>query len=142
MKKILTLVLAIVLAVSCGVTAFADPPELDTPVVEEDIDEMWASGTYTVGPNSTLNTATFNIPDHYFAFEMTATTAGGGTSSSTYRVSLKKGMGTRAAATYAIDGVTHKVDWINISTTGDHYFLIENFSNTTIYVTLTYYSWT
>lgn len=141
MKKFLAILMSLVVMVSSSVVVFADPPELETPVTEEEPEGMWASGTYTVPANSTLDTASFNIPDPYFAYEMTATLSGGGTSSSSYRVALKKGIGTRASATYYIDGVTHKVDWINISTTGAHYFSITNNSNSTIYVTLTYYSW-
>ena len=142
MKRITAIFLALLFVITSTVTAFADPPELETPILEDEIDEMLASGTYYVPANSTVNTTYFNIPDRYFAYEMTATLYTGGTSGSSYRVVLKKlSGGTRASATYNIDGITHKIDWIDISTTGNHYFEITNFSSNPIEVYLTYYSW-
>lgn len=143
MKKLLAILLSLVVAISSVSVVFADPPELDTPVTEEDIEGMWASGTYTVPANSTINTASFNIPERYFAFEMTATLSSGGTApNASYTVILKKGSGTIASGSGYINGGTYKFDWITITDRiNNHYFTITNNYSSAISVTLTYYSW-
>lgn len=141
MKKLLAILLSLVVAISSVSVVFADPPELDTPVTEEDIEGMYASGTYSVPAYSYVDTPGFYIPDRYFAFEMRATTSSGGTLNSSYSVTLKKGNGLIASGTADIDGATYKLDWIDISSTGTYYFRITNNSSTSISVSLVYYSW-
>lgn len=97
---------------------------------------IWGQDVPSVGAYATVNTASFDIPDRYFAFEATA--SGG---SGQYTVNLKNGSSTIATATYNIDGVTHKEDWITINSSGTHYFRIINSANCAIKVTITYYSW-
>ena len=139
MKRIIAIALAIIMCIIPCNNVFAD--ELDTPVEPEIIDEMYASGTYTVPANSSIDTSTFYLSDPYFAFEMRATYASGGPASGKYKVALKRGSSTKASGTNYVNGSTIKIDWISIIS-GTHKFTITNNTAFPIIVTLTYYSWT
>lgn len=136
MKKLLAILLSLVVAISSVSVVFADPPELDTPVTEEDIEGMWASGTYSVPANSYVDTPIFYLGACYFAYEMCATGGSG-----TYQVALRRGSGTKAYANHDVNGINYKYDWITINTSGNYYLRITNFTSSSISVTLTYYSW-
>ena len=139
MKRILAIALTIVMCVTLANTVSA--AELDTPVEPEIIDEMYASGTYTILAHNTLTVGPFYVPEHNFCYKMQACLADGGTSNSTYTVTLKKSPGgTISSATHSINNITYKYDWISV-TSGNHYFTISNNSDQTIEVTLIYYSW-
>ena len=139
MKRILAVFLALAMCITVANTAFA--AELDTPVQEEDIDEMYDSKTIVIPAYSSVTTSSFYIPDPHFAFESQGNTSTGGTTTNgSYLVELKQGSGTLASNNVSIDGYTYKVDWISVYA-GTYYFKITNYSNTAIRVVLTYYSW-
>ena len=136
MKKITALLLIIALCFAGATHSYAAEAGEKEPTPTR----MWGSGTYYVPAGSTISTGNFYVGDPHFAFEMSALTASGGTSSSTYRVVLKYGSATKASFTAAINGTNYKFDCI--STHSDTYhFEITNNSSTAINVTLTYYSW-
>lgn len=139
MKRIIAILVALAMCITMTNTAFA--AELDTPVREEDIDEMYDSKTIVIPAYSSVTTSSFYIPDPYFAFESTGNTSTGGTTTNgSYLVELKHGSGTHASQNLNIDGVNYKLDWISVYA-GTYYFKITNYSNTAIRVVLTYYSW-
>ena len=134
-KKFLAIVLSLVMCFSFSAIAMAE--EVDTPVNDPVIDEMWDSGTYSVPAHTTINTAQFYIPDHHFAFEMSGT----GSSSGTYTVKLKTASNSTIVTGNLNINSSAKKDWISVNP-GYYYFSITNNTNSTISVTLTYYSWT
>ena len=139
MKRIIAILVALAMCITMTNTAFA--AELDTPVQEEDIDEMYDSKTIVIPAYSSVTTSSFYIPDPHFAFESTGNTSTGGTTTNgSYLVELKHGSGTHASQNLNIDGYTYKLDWISVYA-GTYYFKITNYSNTAIRVVLTYYSW-
>ena len=136
MKKITALLLIIALCFAGATHSYAAEAGEKEPTPTR----MWGSGTYYVPAGSTISTGNFYVGDPHFAFEMSALTASGGTSSSTYMVTLKRGSGTTASANANINGYTYKFDWISV-VSGTFHFEITNNSSTAINVTLTYYSW-
>ena len=164
LKKLLALFLAMVLATSFATTAMAAETENEIPenatrhtieltvaadgTIESD-DEygiaplIWNQENYTVSGNKTY-TLQFTVPDRYFAYELTATDTSGNTLSSTYKVDLLLAVSfsTIASCCQYVDGVTYKVDNIDLSSSNQTcLFCITNYTGTPISVTLTYYSW-
>ena len=135
MKKIFAILLALTLALTSTTVAFADP-ELETPIAEDIIPGMYASGTYTVNPYATIDTPAVYISDPYCAFEVYAT----GAPNDSFKCSFKRGSGTKASITKNADGVMTKIDWISIIPSNYH-FTLTNYSSSTISVHLVYYSW-
>ena len=155
MKKIISLVLAIVLCMSLSVTALAAetdiPADVEKNTIEitlepgESIDEsdvtpyIWGQETHDV-PYDARATAAFNIPDRNFAFEMKGTGINNEPINGTYTVELNRGATIKASRPGNLDGTTYKVDWISVEP-GNYYFTIYNYTSVTIKVVLTYYSW-
>lgn len=149
-KKLVSVILAVVLCFSFSLNAFAFEAE-KAPTPEKHVvtlniapggsstvsPMMWNKKSYTVGVGVTTYTEQFVIPDRYFAYEMTAT---GG---SAYTVTLVHNVSYFIASMGGVaDGSSYKNDWIDLYSTGDTYqFRIVNGGSSTIYVTLTYYSW-
>ena len=134
-KKILSFALTVIVCFSLSTLSMAKETNSSDNAPGN---RMWASGTYSVSSGSTLATSSFNIPDRYFAVEMSAT----GGSSGTFTVKLKKtGGGTVATGNFGVNTGVNKIDWITINPTGSHYYTITNNTSSTISVTLTYYSW-
>ena len=138
MKRFIAVIIALIMCITTSNIAFA--AELDTPAHEEIIDEMYDSKTVIIPANSSVTTSSFYIPDPHFAFETRGNTSTGGTTSGSYLVELKHGSGTHASMNLDIDGYNYKLDWISVYA-GTYYFKITNYSNTSISVVLTYYSW-
>ena len=163
-KKLIALFLAIIMATSFATTAMAAEPDSGTPenlvshtieltvnpdgTVEGGEDGIspfiWNQENHTVSGNKTY-TQQFNVPERYFAYEMRATTSTGGTVNSNYRVELLHAgtFGLFASCTQAVDGVTYKVDHIDLECSNERVlFCITNGTGVPISVTITYYSWT
>ena len=103
----------------------------------------WWQNSYNV-PTDATYTPAFTVPERYFAFEMSATDYNGNAVSGYYRVDLLShtSMGSIAFINKPINGISYKLDWIDLQSTNKAcLFKISNGSNTPIKVTLTYYSW-
>ena len=132
MKKVISTILAIAMCIAIATTSVA-ASETER---EKQPTRMWDSVTYVVPAYSSVNTGSFSLTDHYFAFEMNATSVSGGT----YTVAFKRNNVTMVSVTQNINSGTFKKDWITIIS-GTHNFTITNNSGVAITVTLTYYSW-
>lgn len=104
---------------------------------------IWNQEHHTVSGNKTY-TQQFNVPERYFAFEMKATDTNGNAINGSYRVDLLLALpfASIASAAKAVDGITYKLDHIDLlSSNQTCLFCITNAAGTPISVTLTYYSW-
>lgn len=155
MKKFLALVLVTVLTLSLSANVFAaengeniQPENAKTHTIEMTIEPgeeygimpcMWDTKNETV--SSTFTTDYFTVDSPFFAYETSATSQTGGSASGTYRVEfMTKSGGVISSVQMSINGVTHKEDWIPVDVNGQYKFKLYNFSNTTIIISLTYYS--
>lgn len=146
-KKIVALLMALVMCLSFSTSVFAsEVPDVEKHTITFEIpasDEsgvqpwMWGQQAPSVNPGSARSNA-FTITDRYFAYEMTATGASGN-----YAVSLvyENTNVTIASQSSSVDGVMHKLDWIDVTAGKSHQFIIYNYCSSPISVTLTYYSW-
>ena len=163
-KKLIALFLAIVLATSFATTAMAAEPDSEIPenatrhTIEltvapdgtiEGSDEdgvapfIWNQENHTVSYDKTF-TLQFTVPERYFAYEIRATTTSGGTVNANYCVELLFAgtFSTTASSTKPINGVTYKLDNIDLGITNQKWlFCITNGAGVPISVTITYYSW-
>lgn len=163
-KKIIALFLAIIMATSFATTAMAAESDSGIPenatahtieltvnpdgTIEGAEDSgispfIWNQEHHTVSGNKTY-TQQFNVPDRYFAYEMRATDASGNAISGQYCVELLYAISfsTLAACTQAANGVTHKIDHIDLDASNVRVlFCITNYTGVPISVTITYYSW-
>ena len=164
LKKLVALFLTFALIAGLSTTAMAAETETNIPenatrhtievtvspdgTIENDNENgvmplIWNQENYTVSGDKTY-TLQFNVPERYFAYEMTATDTSGNAVSGTYKVALlfAAPFSTKAANVENVDGVTYKVDKIDLGSTGlTCLFCIFNNTDVPISVTLTYYSW-
>lgn len=163
-KKLIALFLAMVLATSFATTAMAAETDSEIPenatrhTIEltvapdgtiEGTDEdgvapfIWNQENHTVSGDKTY-TLHFTVPERYFAYEMRATDTSGNATSGTYKVDLLLASTfiTKASNCQAVNGITYKVDNIDLSNTNQScLFCISNYTGVSISVTITYYSW-
>ena len=162
-KKMIALFLAIVMATCFATTAMAAEPESAIPenatrhTIELTVNPdgtleggedgispfIWNQENHTVSGNKTY-TMQFNVPERYFAYEHRATDANGNAISGSYSVKLIDAeiFGVIASNTKPVDGVTYKVDHIDLNATNERVlFCISNIAGVPISVTITYYSW-
>ena len=163
-KKLIALFLAMVLATSFATTAMAAEPDSEIPenatrhTIEltvapdgtiEGSDEdgvapfIWNQENHTVSYDKTY-TLQFTVPERYFAYEMRATGTSGNAINGTYTVDLlmASSFAARASSTQSVNGITYKVDNIDLSNTNQRcLFCITNNTGVPISVTITYYSW-
>lgn len=160
-KRILTFALALCMLMALAMPASAadtdDLPDLHDPRVKSHTIEitlepgevptddgimplMWGQQKPQLGPRSSQETPEFNIPDRYFAFELSATGTNGQAVSGTIAAELLRGGGVKAAASGDADGNITKYDWIQVNT-GTYKFKLYNYTYSTLNFTLTYYSW-
>ena len=162
-KKIIALFLAIIMATSFATTAMAAESDSGIPenatahtieltvnpdgTVEGNEDGVspfiWNQIQHTVSGNKTY-TLQFTVPERYFAYEMRATDANGNAISGSYCVELldAQALGIIASNTKPVNGVTYKVDHIDLNATNERVlFCISNIAGVPISVTITYYSW-
>lgn len=164
-KKLISLFLAIVMAMSFAVTAIAAEADSGIPenatqhTIELDIaadgtvesytqdgitPRIWNQINHTVSGDKTY-TLQFTVPERYFAYEMRATNTSGNSASGTYKVDLllASNFVVKASSCQAVDGVTYKIDHIDLSSSNQRcLFCITNYANIPLSVTITYYSWT
>lgn len=103
----------------------------------------WWQNSYNVPTDATYSLS-FVVPERYMAFEASATDYNGNSVSGTYRVDLLyvSTASLIASMTKDINGVTYKLDWIDLQATNQNMiFKIWNSTNVPIRVNLTYYSW-
>lgn len=154
-KKFVALLMACVLMMGISTTAFAAETEESTipehatkHTIEMTVEPgetvapyIWGENTFSPPVGGVTYSATFNIPDRYFAYECSAIGADGSVINSTCNVALLKSYNVLIANIPApIDGTTHKNDWITVDP-GNHMFRLTNNSGSPITVTITYYSW-
>lgn len=163
-KKLIALFLAMVMAMSFAVTAMAAEADSGIPenatqhTIELDIaadgtvesytqdgitPRIWNQISHTVSGDKTY-TLQFDVPERYFAYEIRATNTSGGSTSGSYTVELLTASNfvTRASMNRPVDGVTYKLDHIDLSNTNQRcLFCISNYAGVPISVTITYYSW-
>ena len=163
-KKLIALFLAMVMAMSFAVTAMAAEADSGIPenatqhTIELDIaadgtvesytqdgitPRIWNQINHTVSGDKTY-TLQFDVPERSFAYEMRATNASGNAISGSYQVELllASNFVAKASSTRAANGVTYKVDNIDLSNTNQRcLFCITNYAGVPISVTITYYSW-
>ena len=163
-KKLISLFLAIVMAMSFAVTAMAAEPDSEIPenaishTIELTVapgetitggDEsgvapfIWNQIGHTVSGDKTY-TQQFTVPERYFAYEVRATNSSGSAINGTYKVDLLLAVNfvAKASTCQSINGVTYKVDHIDLSNTNQRcLFCITNYATVPISVTITYYSW-
>lgn len=147
MKKIFSLFLVLVFMISISSVAFAsnehkvtvDVPASSTTVIAPGDDpDIWGQETEDLDTGYSLYLLPFIIPDHYFAYEFSAT----GAPSSVYTVSLMyQSIAAIASGNGYANGTNYKIDWISVTTGGQYCFRIINNTGSTIHVTITYYSW-
>ena len=164
--KLVALLLGITVMLNIPVSAMAAEPETSIPanatchtieITLEPGEELpdsdntgimpriWDDKNYpNLGGGSVTYTPQMNIPDRYFAFECSAIGANGNTVPGLYSVALvRSGIAAIASQTNYVDGITYKLDWIDIDNTSasDYHFRIVNNTASTITVHITYYSW-
>lgn len=163
-KKLIALFLAMVMAMSFAVTAMAAEADSGIPegatqhTIELDIaadgtvesytqdgitPRIWNQINHTVSGDKTY-TLQFDVPERYIAYEVRATNTSGNAISGTYKVDLLMAstFAVRASTIKNVDGVTYKVDNIDLSNTNQRcLFCISNYAGVPISVTITYYSW-
>ena len=154
-KKFVALLMACVLMMGFSTTAFAAETEESTipehatkHTIEMTVEPgetvapyIWNQGSFTPPAGGATYTATFNIPDRYFAYECSAIGPNGTSISGSCSVALHVDYnGVVASTTIPITGATQKVDWIDVDP-GNHFFGIKNFTSSAITVSITYYSW-
>lgn len=163
-KKLIALFLAMVMAMSFAVTAMAAEADSGIPenatqhTIELDIaadgtvesytqdgitPRIWNQISHTVSGDKTY-TLQFDVPERYFAYEVRATNSSGNAINGTYKVDLLMAstFAVRASICQAANGVTYKVDNIDLSNTNQRcLFCITNYAGVPISVTITYYSW-
>ena len=163
-KKMIALFLAMVMAMSFAVTAMAAEPDSEIPenaichTIELTVapgetitggDDsgvapfIWNQIGHTVSGNKTY-TQQFNVPERYIAYEMKATNSSGNAINASYQVDLllASNFVAKATNTQRVDGVTYKMDHIDLSNTNERcLFCITNYAGVPISVTITYYSW-
>lgn len=163
-KKLISLFLAIVMAMSFAVTAMAAEPDSEIPenaishtieltvapgetITGDDEDGVapfiWNQIGHTVSGDKTY-TQQFTVPERYFAYEVRATNTSGNSINATYKVDLlmASNFAIKASTCRAVNGVTYKVDNIDLSNTNQRcLFCITNYATVPISVTITYYSW-
>ena len=164
-KKLISLFLAIVMAMSFAVTAMAAEPDSEIPenaishTIELTVapgetitggDEsgvapfIWNQIGHTVSGDKTY-TQQFTVPERFFAYEMRATNTSGQALSGTYQVQLLHAVSfsAYASATKVANGTTFKMDHIDLGSSNVRcLFCISNYTGVPISVTITYYSWT
>lgn len=159
MKKFISLLVVLSLTLGLSMTALAEEdnggiPELENVEKHEIIYELPAPssddsdegvqpliwGQETHEPMvPTRYTTPFVIPDRYFAYEMSATS---GNPNGTYAVALMdKYMDVVTSRSTIANGSTLKNDWIDVDAGETFQFRITNLTNSTLKVTITYYSW-
>ena len=165
LKKIFALFLAIVLATSFSTVAFAAEDESGIPenatkhTIEVTVEPgetldgtedgiapyMWDNEGHTLNSGSVTYTLQFNVPERYFAFESSALTSSGTSCDGTYSIAFVRSATATIAGADAlpVNGTVNKVDWITIDNTSasNYHFRIGNNTNTTITVSIVYYSW-
>lgn len=163
-KKLIALFLAMVMAMSFAVTAMAAEADSGIPenatrhTIELDIaadgtvesytqdgitPRIWNQINHTVSGDKTY-TLQFDVPERYFAYEMRATNTSGSAISGNYSVDLLLAIPFTSIAsnTKAVNGVTYKVDHIDLNGSNQRcLFCISNYAGVPISVTITYYSW-
>lgn len=163
-KKLIALFLAMVMAMSFAVTAMAAEADSGIPenatqhTIELDIaadgtvesytqdgitPRIWNQINHTVSGDKTY-TLQFDVPERYFAYEVRATNTSGNSISGTYKTDLlmASSFAVRASTIRNVDGITYKVDNIDLSNTNQRcLFCITNYAGVPISVTITYYSW-
>ena len=164
LKKLIALFLAMVMATSFTITALAAETEPEIPenatrhTIELDLaadgtvesytqdgitPRIWNQINHIVSGNKTY-TLQFTVPDRYIAFEMRATDTNGNAITGLYRVDLLDAefFATIAARSQAADGITYKVDHIDLYASNERcLFCITNAAGVPLSVTITYYSW-
>ena len=145
--KINILVIAILLLLTLPTFASEEPTKhtitIEVPANEEIVmPYIWGNGSYSpVYSQST--TASFVVPDNNFAFETNATDINGNHVNGTYTVALKQVTtgGSIASLNNNINGVTKKLDWIDVTPDSSYKFTIYNYTSATLAVYIEYYSW-
>lgn len=155
-KKMVSFLLAMVMACSMTfTTAFAvdendseSTPtrhtiEITIPPQSED-DGIMPCIWYDLGNQSVhsdpYRTKDIDIPDRYCAFEASASDENGNAVNGSYTVALMKNGGLVCSDNHPVDTQTYKTDWITVSP-GTHYFIISNYADCNLKVTIKYYSW-
>lgn len=155
MKRFLAIILVAVLTLSLSANVFAaengeniQPENAKTHTIEMTIEPgeeygimpcMWDTKNETV--SSTFTTDYFTVDSPFFAYESYATNTSGGSASGTYKVEFLGSIGNVISSIEVpINGVTYKDDWIPVHINNSYRFKLYNYSNTTIKIHLTYYS--
>ena len=153
-KKFVALLMACVLMMGFSTTAFAAETEESTipehatkHTIEMTVEPgetvapyIWGENTFSPPVGGVTYSATFNIPDRYFAYECSAIGTNGNAVAGNYCVALLKSYEiTIASTTKVANGQTTKVDWIDLDP-GNYLFGIHNFTASAITVSITYYS--
>lgn len=157
LKKMLSFVLAIVLVFGANLTtAFAaepgdtvtEPVRHTIEVVVEPGEEagimplMWDNKSIGVTTNTTVTTPSFIVPERYMALEVKATDNNYNPTNTNFSVTLLCNSSVKFTQSFTANGETDKVDWVDLRATNTScYFEITNNTNTSLRVTLTYYSW-
>jgi hypothetical protein len=164
-KTFIALTLALVMCLGLSTTAFAAEtndsgiPENATRheiqitlAPEESLEGNIVNGgaqTYAWGNPSmnliyhhTATTSSFYISERYFAYEMNAIPLSGVATNQTYTIALKaSGAGNITSMYAAADGVTHKLDWIDLNNDAYYYFEVTNNTDYILVIDIIYYSW-
>ena len=150
------MVLALALAFSFSTVAFAAeesgiPENATRHTIEVTVEPgendiapyIWGQGTYNPPVNGATYTASFTTPHRYMAYEIRGIKSDGSVTNSTYEVSLLYSltMTSIASITESADGNTYKMDWITVEANDNYLFKIQNYTGTSIKVTITYYTW-
>ncbi len=103
---------------------------------------IWGQVGPGVGPASHIDTPLFYLEDRYFAYEMSACDQNGNAVQKQYSVEFNTSLGsTIGSMTGAANGGIYKQDWITINSPGSYKFTLYNQSDTSLIITVTYYSW-
>ena len=151
MKRFIALILALIFMMSFSTIAFADDDEGELVKHEITIEvpagsservpsgtRIWNQVSDSLESGYTEYCQHFIIPDRYFAYEYSAT----GSSSGTFSVALlDDDFGFYSGGSNYVNSPAQKNDWISVFP-GEYYlFRVINNTSSTIYFTITYYSW-
>lgn len=151
MKKFFSLLLALIMCIPFSNVAFAtEMPAVKATTVEFTVDansesaimpRIWNQVSYTLNSQTITYGLRFNVPDRYFAYEASAVATNGGTATGNFSASLMLNASiTLASIAGNANGTVYKNDWIDLGS-GDYLFKVSNSTDTTLTVTITYYSW-
>lgn len=151
MKKVVSFLLAFAMVFSMNfTTAFAtEVPENN--MKQNDVTTSGDEGimplvnkpfVVEIPPNSSSSVYPISIPERYLAIDSLAKVLGGGSTSSTYTVSVYIDGTLVAQDYYDIDNVTRRLDKIDLESTNNLCtFTFTNSSNVGIHIEGRYYSW-